>query len=270
MIDIAHFWDWNRVAVNEWTEAMRRFAACGHNKLAINDWIALRMAFSPGFVAAVKKKIDEAGVSFAGVHAPFGGQWDLLAGDEEFRPVSLYVHRKLIELLPNEFGVHSYTMHLMNDLYPGTPDDAEKHMGRVLEPLLEVASKNGVVIALENGFQEIDVPGTMPRYMRKYASENLGCCLDLAHANVIAHRRNESIDTYIDELLPYIIVCHLHDNDGQADRHWVPGDGIVDWAHCMPKLAKAPRLQSLQNESHSNALSIEELCKRFDDVVRVC
>ena len=56
MIEIAHFWDWNRVAVNEWTDAMRRFAACGHTKFAINDWIALRMAFSPGFVAGVKKK----------------------------------------------------------------------------------------------------------------------------------------------------------------------------------------------------------------------
>ena len=270
MIEIAHFWDWNRVAVYEWTGAMRRFAACGHNKLAMGDSMALRMAFSPGFVNSVKKMIAEAGVTFAGVHAPFGGQWDLLAGDAEFRPVSLDVHRKLIELLPNEFGIHSYTMHLMNDLYPGTPDDAEKHMGKVLEPLLEVAAKNNVVIALENGFQEIDIPETMPRYMRRYASDNLGCCLDLAHANVIAHRRHADIETYIDELLPYIIVCHLHDNDGEADRHWVPGDGIVDWKRCMPKLAKAPRLQSLQNECHSNQLSIEELCKRFDEVVRVC
>ena len=87
---------------------------------------------------------------------------------------------------------------------------------------------------------------------------------------MIAYRRKEKIDDYIDSLLPYIIVCHLHDNDGTADRHWVPGDGCVDWKRCMPKLAKAPRLQSLQNESHSNALTIEELCKRFDDVVRVC
>ena len=242
MVEIAHFWDWNRVALYEWPEAMRRFAACGHTKLAMNDWIALRMAFSPDFVKGVKQMLKDTGMSFAGVHAPFGGQWDLLASDPEFRPVSLHVHRKLIELLPGEFGIRSYTMHLMNDLYPGTPGDAEAHMGRVLEPLLEAAARNGVVIALENGFQEIDIPETMPRYMRRYASANLGCCLDLAHANVIAHRRNEKIDDYIDSLLPYIIVCHLHDNDGTADRHWVPGDGCVDWKHCMPKLAKAPRL----------------------------
>lgn len=270
MIDIAHFWNWDRVAVNDWAQAMRRFAACGHDKLAINADIALRMAFSPAFVQKVKAAIAEAGVTYTGVHAPFGGQWDLLAQDASFRPVSLHVHRRLIELLPAEFGVHSYTMHLMNDLYPGTPDDAEEEMGRVLEPLLEVASRNGVVIAVENGFQEIDFPGTMPRYMRRYASANLGCCLDLAHANVIAHRRGENIDDYIDALLPYIIVCHLHDNDGEVDRHWVPGEGIVDWAHCMPRLAAAPRLQSLQNESHSDGWSIEDLCHRIDTTLRIC
>ena len=270
MIEIAHFWNWERVAVNDWAGAMRRFAACGHVKLAINADMALRMAFSPAFVARVQRMLSEAGVTFGGVHAPFGGQWDLLAQDASFRPVSLHVHRRLIELLPAEFGVRSYTMHLMNDLYPGTPDDAEAEMGRVLEPLLETASRNGVTIALENGFQEIDLPGTMPRYMRRYASENLGCCLDLAHANVIARRRGESIDGYIDALLPYIIVCHLHDNDGLEDRHWVPGDGQIDWAHCMPRLAAAPRLQSLQNESHSDALSIEDLCRRIDATLRVC
>ena len=270
MIEIAHFWDWNRVALNEWAGAMRRFAACGHTKFALPAHIALQMAFSPELVKAVQGMMAEAGVSFTGVHAPFAGQWDLLAGDKEFRPVSLYVHRHLIEMLPDAFGIHSYTMHLMNDLYPGTPDDAEEHMGRVLEPLLEVASRKGVVIALENGFQEIDVPGTLPRYMHRYASENLGCCLDFAHAHVIAKRRGESADDYIDALLPYIIVCHLHDNDGQADRHWVPGDGEIDWKHYMPRLAAAPRLQSLQNESNSSALSIEELCKRIDETLRVC
>ena len=268
MVDIAHFWDWDTVAVNEWDKAMRRFVACGHTKLALNAGIALQLAFSPALVKSVKRMLDETGMSFTGVHAPFGGQWDLLAEDPEFRPISLFVHKRLLEMLPNEFGIHSYTMHLMNDLYPGTPDDAEAHMGRVLEPLLEVAAGNGVVIALENGFQEIDIPETMPRYMRRYASDHLGCCLDVAHANVIAHRRHAKIDDYIDALRPYIIVCHLHDNDGEADRHWVPGDGIIDWKHCMPKLATAPRLQSLQNESNSSALSIEELCKRIDETLR--
>ena len=84
----------------------------------------------------------------------------------------------------------------------------------------------------------------------------------------IAKRRNANVEDYIDALSPYIIACHLHDNDGLADRHWVPGEpgGTVDWKRCMPKLAAAPRLQSLQNESHSAHLTIPELCKRIDAI----
>ena len=93
MIEIAHFWDWGRVASNDWADAMRRFAACGHTQLAMNDWIALRAAFSPGFVSGLKKMLGASGMRFTGVHAPFGGKWDLLADDPEFHPISLYVHK---------------------------------------------------------------------------------------------------------------------------------------------------------------------------------
>ena len=44
----------------------------------------------------------------------------------------------------------------------------------------------------------------------------------------------------------------------------------MDWKRCMPKLAAAPRLQSLQNESASGKWSIEDLCKRIDETLRIC
>ena len=50
MVDIAHFWGWDNVAVNEWDKPMREFAACGHTKLAMTASQAERAAFSPGFV----------------------------------------------------------------------------------------------------------------------------------------------------------------------------------------------------------------------------
>ena len=268
MLDIAHFWNWGRVAADQWEEPMAAFAACGHTQLAMTDRMALQAAFFPDFWKSLKEKAKAAGVTFAGVHAPFGGKWDLLAGDPEFLPVSMHVHKTLLELLPNEFGIHSYTMHLMNDLYPGTVEQAVEQLGDTLEPLLEVAARHQVVIAIENGFQPIDSPDILPRYLQRYASESLGCCLDVAHAHVVAHRRQMDLNRFIDALLPSIVVCHLHDNDGEADRHWVPGDGIIDWRHVMPILASAPRLQSLQNESHSDGLSIEALCRRIDVTLR--
>ena len=33
----------------------------------------------------------------------------------------------------------------------------------------------------------------------------------------------------LDRMLPHIVNCHLHDNDGTDDQHLLPGDGTLDW-----------------------------------------
>jgi sugar phosphate isomerase/epimerase len=38
-----------------------------------------------------------------------------------------------------------------------------------------------------------------------------------------------------------LLTTHLSDNDGAADRHWPPGEGVVDW----PGLAAEPSLRGL-------------------------
>jgi len=38
-----------------------------------------------------------------------------------------------------------------------------------------------------------------------------------------------------------LLTTHLSDNDGEADRHWPPGEGVVDWRG----LASAPSLRRL-------------------------
>ena len=50
------------------------------------------------------------------------------------------------------------------------------------------------------------------------------------------------------KLLPWIVTCHLHDNNGLGDQHQLPGRGTIDWEHLMPELLAAPRLVSCQSE----------------------
>jgi len=266
-MQISHFWNWNQAARNNWQEVMERFAACGHCSLAMPAELALNVAFDNSFCRYLQKITAAAGVAFDGVHAPFGGEWDLLCEDPDFAPVSRYVHLRLLEILPDEFGIDTYTMHLKNDLFTGSQQEADEMLARNLEELLAVAERKGTVIAIENGFQAIDLPETISRYMELLASDNLGCCLDVAHANVIAARSGRDITEYISLLLPHIAVCHLHDNDGTADQHLLPGRGSLDWQKCMPMLAAAPRLRSLQNESNSTGVPVEEICAVVDRVL---
>ena len=265
MMRIAHFWNWDLKAQYAWGDAMRAFADCGHRELLIDEWMALRMALEPGFAAGIKKIADASGVSFTGAHAPWG-MWDLLVDEPGLEKVKPYVHTKLIKLLPEIFGIRHYVMHMMTwrGGYEGLFDDALERTERELEPLLAAASGNSMVICLENGFSVVDNPESILRLMRRFAGDHVGCCLDVGHLNIVAKRNRFSFDRYLEALLPYIVVCHLHDNDGKEDRHWLPGDGIVDWKRLMPILRSAPRLQSLQNEAVSAGMTISERCRRID------
>ena len=49
-------------------------------------------------------------------------------------------------------------------------------------------------------------------------------------------------------MLPHIVNCHLHDNDGVADYHRLPGKGTIRWDRIAALLRTAPRLQCLQSE----------------------
>ena len=268
MMHIAHFWGWQNAAQSDWQSVMERFAACGHPGLAMNAELALRAALDPDFCRFLQAITKKSGTCFTGMHAPFGYEWDLLCNDPEFLPVSRHVHRRLLEIMPDEFGINSYTVHLLNSRFTGTQQQADELLEKNLEPLLEIAERKGVTIAIENGFQMIDHPETLLHYMDKYASDNFGCCLDVAHANITAKKCGTAVAAYIKLLLPHIIVSHLHDNDGITDLHRVAGTtGQPDWDICMPLLASAPRLQSLQNESLSENFTVEQLCAQTDRIL---
>ncbi len=267
MLEIAHFWNWDRTAQYSWGDDMRAFAECGHRELVIGENMALRMALEPGFAAGIRKIADRSGVVFTGVHAPWG-MWDLLADEPGTAEVKRYVHTRLIRLLPEIFGIRHYVMHMMTWIgcYEGLFDEALERTGRELEVLLAAAAPTGMVIALENGFSVVDNPEAMLRYMRRYAGENVGFCLDVGHLNIVAKRNRFSFYRYLEALLPYIVVCHLHDNDGSEDAHRLPGDGNIDWKKLLPLLRTAPRLQSLQDESGTGDMTISERCRRIDAV----
>ena len=49
-------------------------------------------------------------------------------------------------------------------------------------------------------------------------------------------------------MLPEIVNCHLHDNDGSTDAHRIPGNGTLNWNKVIPLLKSAPKLQVIQCE----------------------
>ena len=260
--DMPHFLTWGRFAERDWEHVFAEFAACGHHEFVVGGRWCLLLEFDPSFPARLKALHHSRYGHLSGSHAPFGKQYDLLAFDEEFIPIARRIHTHLIEVLAGEFGIDTYTMHPLNDFtYRGSMEDAGRHMERTLTPILEVAEKNRVVIAVENGLQYIDRPDVLSKLVRRFDSPYLGCCCDTGHLNIFAAREGISIMEALDMMYSEVVVAHLHDNDGLSDRHWAAGLGNIDWKRFMPKLARAPRMKSMQDEAIHSELTAAELCE---------
>jgi len=56
------------------------------------------------------------------------------------------------------------------------------------------------------------------------ADDALRACYDSGHANITDHPAHA-----IGVMAPVLGHLHLHDNDGTADQHRMPGEGSIDW-----------------------------------------
>jgi sugar phosphate isomerase/epimerase len=125
-------------------------------------------------------------------------------------------------------------------------------------PLNERFRKIGCRIAIENIFE--DEPSNLRRLMEEMASDNFGVCFDTGHCNLFT---TVPLDRWIDELGPYIIEMHLHDNDRSADQHYPPGDGTFDFDRLFSRIGNKDIIHTLEAHTQEHALTGIERLKKY-------
>jgi len=58
---------------------------------------------------------------------------------------------------------------------------------------------------------------------------NLGICIDIGHAHISRDIPGDPVLGYLERYRDVLRHLHLHDNDGRADDHRIPGQGTIDW-----------------------------------------
>ncbi len=105
--------------------------------------------------------------------------------------------------------------------------------GKTLSQLADIAEKNGAVVAVENlprtclGRDSYDIKKIISH------DDRLKVCFDTNH---LLSQKN--ID-FISDLGDKIITTHVSDYDLLNERHWLPGEGIIDWDEIVDALENA-------------------------------
>ncbi|MCX8117777.1 MAG: sugar phosphate isomerase/epimerase [Desulfobacterota bacterium] len=87
-------------------------------------------------------------------------------------------------------------------------------------PLVEEVTERGLMIALENVYEESPEP--LLRLLREISSPHFRFCFDTGHHQVFS---NVPVSLWMKALGEYLIEVHLHDNHGEMDEHLPIGEG---------------------------------------------
>ena len=262
----------------------QEFAANGAKHIVLSDTLIRQVLHNRKQKQLMLDELSALGMSFKDAHAPFGPFLDLCCPVEEARP-EMITRQKLTLQLIASMGVDTITIHTGNETaYPDYPLEVQfEAIKRSLDELLPLAEELGITICIENIWFRINTPERLLAIKECFPTDALGFCYDAGHANLMDKGRNfpESNpykawgdvtptwdDKILEKMLPHVVNCHLHDNDGISDKHRNIGNGTIDWNHIVPLLKSAPRLKVIQSEviPIKAGASIKSICEKFNEL----
>jgi len=264
---------------------MHEFAANGAEHLVLTDTLISMIFQDYSLQKTLLQEMAAEGLTFMDAHAPFGLMRDLACPVVECRPQMLLRHKLSLQIAA-EMGIKTITIHTGGSeiAHPGYDLETRyDNIKRSLDELLPVAEELGITICLENIWNQINTPERLLGIKAEFPTDALGFCYDAGHANIMDKGRDfpDSLpfkccgdvppqfdDQILEKMLPHVVNCHLHDNNGILDQHRNIGRGNIDWKHIVGLLKKAPRLQVIQSEviPVRTGDAIRDICEKFREL----
>jgi len=221
--------------------------------IEINDAVSPELLDSEELQAAYTERANAALAGHTGrrgIHGPFMGL-SIGSPDHAFQEL---VARRFIESI--RFGatfgathmvIHSPFQGWINPfLFSGKGSNVAMQIDwirRTLDPVIPVAEEHGLTLVIEN-IRDLNIFPLLET-VRTIDHPNVRLSLDVGHAQLHVPVGGMTPDQYIREAGEVLGHIHLQDNDGQADRHWATGDGIINFRAIFAALREVdndPRL----------------------------
>jgi sugar phosphate isomerase/epimerase len=194
-----------------------------------------------GFLAGVLQERDME----ITLHSPF---MDLSPGgvDRRIKEVTLHRFLKMMELA-RFFKPKTIVFHPGYEKwkFDGNVGLWLESSLRTWRPLVKEAEGMGLILAIENVFEE--TPDPLAMLLKEIDSPVFGFCFDTGHHHVFS---KVSLPIWIETLGKYLKEVHLHDNHGERDDHLPVGEGDFDFDEFFHLLSQAELDPLLTIEPH--------------------
>lgn len=210
-----------------------------------------RNHMNPAHMAAVKQAAADCGVTVWSCHAPFGGT-DISDPDEGTRAASV---RNVVETMDCavQLGARRVVLHASRE--PIGDEEREARLRLCIQSLGELcaqAAHRGLVLALE--LLPRTCLGNRTAEMRWILQETAGdlrVCFDVNHITLYEPAREA-----LNALKGRVETLHISDHDGVDERHWIPGEGTVDWVGFVAGLDDIGYAGCLMHEARDARLDL--------------
>ena len=265
---ISHYYSLESVPDNIISSLINEFKDNGVSNFVLPCTVLERIVREPSRYGFITRLAKEHGITFGDAHMPFGQHLDICCR-ERGRRKKMIEEQKQAMAYAADLGCRTCTIHVgaFDSVIFQTPNSELRPYGdETLDELVPEAEKLGIILALENSFERSNAPEEVLHYISRFNSKYFGVCYDSGHAKLMEYFEGKEYSKYfggvthawpdkvdycndaLDQLLPHIVTCHLHDNNGYGDDHAMPFDGITDWEKLSAKLLTAPRLETIQSE----------------------
>lgn len=232
----------DRYGVHEGLERMKELGyECIDHQGLVNTESPLFTASLAEFEATLTRlgrACADAGVEVSQAHGPW--RWPPRDATAEDRAERL---EKMLRAVHGTAALGCKNM-VIHPIMPfGTKSDPEpERMWELnldfMRKLADGGRECGVTVCFENmPFTALSMssPEAVLRFVKELDHPFFKVCLDTGHCSVLGLSVGDAVRLIGKE---YLAVLHVHDNDGIADRHWLPYTGVIDWDDFSDALAQ--------------------------------
>ena len=196
-----------------------------HLEISVDKWKSEQLDF-----AQLKAWSEKYNVNLWSFHLPFWPFAEIDISNEGLAEKSVNYLSEFIKK-GSEIGINKYVIHASGE--PIAEEDRKSRMEcakKSLYTLAELAKEYGSVVLVE------DLPRTCLGRNSNDMLELLSAHPDLRACFDTNHLLDEDIVEFIHVLGDKIVSTHISDYDFNNERHWLPGEGDINWQQLISAL----------------------------------